>query len=630
MSENKYQSADNQMTSLKKLFQAPVREYVLAGLILIAFGLDYFFGFRGILLGITAIASVTPLANGIFPLLRGKITIETFNAFALGVSFAYGEISSSAFIILMLIFAHILNCQLVSRKNQAVEKLMHLKPMKALREIGEMTEEILTEEIKPGDTIIVREGLQIPTDGEIVYGEATVNEALVTGESVPIKKSVGDEVLGSTINLSGTIKIKATRIGRDSTVERIAALIQEASKHKSRSEKTADKFAKVFLPIVLFLGVATYLITRNIIMTVSLFLVACADDMAVAIPLAITAAVGKAAKRGVIVKGSEWFDVLSRVNTVVVDKTGTLTYGDLRIADIVLKNSISEKEFWTLAGVAEKMSDHPVGQAVYKEAIKHVGRVPDPESFTSVPGMGASAFYQSREILVGNADFISSKKVNNAQDLIIEMRTLSEKSSSPVNAIIWGQKVAGYIIMRDVPRVEAGQSIAELKKMGITRIAMFTGDAKNIAEKIGREMGISEILSEMKPETKVTELEKMLGPAVVLAMVGDGINDAPSLARADVGIGMGGAGTAVTIESADVVILTDKLNLLPETILLGRQTISVIRGDMVIWALSNLVGFALVFSGAIGPALAAFYNFATDFLPLANSARLFRSRRNGI
>ncbi len=618
------------MIAFKKIFQAPIREYVLAGFVLFGLVLDYFWGFHDLLLSVAAIGALIPIANGIYPLLKGRITINTFNAFALVVSFAAGEIRSSAFIILMLLFAYVLDWQLVSRKNRAVEELMRLKPIKAFREIGENTEEVRVEDIRAGDVLIVREGLQIPTDGIIIFGEATINESLVTGESLPVKKGVGDDVLGSTLNLTGTIKIRATRVGKDSTIERIASLIQEATKHKSRSEKTADKFAKIFLPIILVLGIVTYFVTRNIILTASLFLVACADDMAVAIPLAMTAAIGRAAKRGVIIKGGEWLDVLSKVDTVVLDKTGTLTYGDLRIGKVVIKNNIPEKEFWNLAGIAEKLSDHPAGRAIFKEAIIRIGHIPDPDSFSSIQGMGVSATYQSQDIFIGNSDILLKSKVANPEIIKEEMDNLTKQEVMPANVVINGTVVMGYILVRDMPRIEAKESIAKLKEIGINRISMFTGDAKNIANNVGQEMGISEVVSEMKPETKEKELEKLLGQNKIVAMVGDGINDAPSLARADVGIGMGGAGAAVTIEAADVIILTDKLDLLPETILLGRKTMSVIRGDMIIWVLSNVIGFALVFMGFIGPALAAFYNFASDFLPLINSARLFRDKKKGI
>lgn len=608
----------------KKVFQPPLREYTIAVFVLIGLFLDYFLGFKNALLVIAAIGSIIPLIKGVLPITKGKITIDTFNAFALMITFITREFRSSAFIILMLMFAYILDWHLIQRKNMAINRLMKLKPLKAFVEKGELIEEIKTEDIKPGDILVVEEGLQIPTDGTVIFGEALVNESIITGESMPVKKIIADNVFGSTVNMNGTIKIKATRVGKDSTIERIAGLINEASKHKSRSEKIADRFAKIFLPAVLAVGAVTYLITHNILYVASLFLIACADDMAVAIPLAVTAALGKAAKRGVVIKGGEWLDVLSGVKTIVIDKTGTLTYGDLHVAKTIIKDNIPEKNFWTFVGIAEKLSAHPAGRAIYGEAINHAGNVPDPEFFTAIKGAGASAAYKSHKIIIGNADVLSAIKIPKNSVLLREINDLSRKENMPVDIVILDSKVIGYILVRDIPRAEAKESIGKLKEIGIEKITMFTGDAKNIADQIGKELGISDIKPGMKPEDKLTELEKLISKDGKLAMVGDGINDTPALMRADIGIAMGGAGTEVVMETADAIIFTDKLNLLPEMILLGRKTMSVIRGDMLIWLLTNIIGFALVFLGLVNPALAAFYNFATDFFPLINSSRLFR------
>ncbi len=609
---------------MKKIFQPPIREYILVVFVLLGLLLDYFFGFKNVLLIIAVIGSFFPLMNGILPLLKRKITIDTFNAFSVIITLVISEFHSAAFIILMLTFARILDWNLTDRKNKAIDRLMKLKPMKAFVEKDGIIEEIKTEDIKTGDILVIKEGLQIPTDGVIVFGEAQINEAIITGESMPVKKIIGSDVFGSTTNIDGTIKIKATRVGKDSTIERIATLINEASKHKSRSEKIADRFAKILLPIILVFGIIVYLITHNILYVASLFLIACADDMAVAIPLAITASIGKAAKRGVIIKGGEWLDVLSKVNNIVIDKTGTLTYGDLHVAKAIIKDNISEKDFWTYIGAAEKLSAHPVGRAIYNEAEKRVGFIPDPESFSAIRGMGVCAVYKSQEVVIGNIDVLADKKIPNNSIFISEIKELIDKENMPVNAVILNSKVIGYILVRDIPRVEAKESISKLREIGIERITMFTGDTKNRADIIGKELGISDVRPEMKPEDKLIELEKLIAKDGKLAMIGDGINDTPALMRADIGIAMGGTGTEVVMETADAIIFTDKLNLLPEMILLGRKTMSVIRGDMIIWFLSNVIGFSLVFLGFVNPVMAAFYNFVTDFFPLMNSGRLFK------
>jgi len=358
-------------------------------------------------------------------------------------------------------------------------------------------------------------------------------------------------------------------------------------------------------------------------MTASLFLIACADDIAVAIPLAVSAAIGRAAKRGVIIKGGEWLDALSRIETVVVDKTGTLTYGDIRVGDVVIKKGVSEKEFWTLVGTAEKFSGHPVGRAIYLEALKHESNIQDPDEFHIEEGSGVHARSQSKEIIIGNADIFRDHTFLSAGTLVSEMHDAAAKEGASPSAVTVDKDLWGYFFMRDVPRAEAKESIKLLGKAGVKNVVMFTGDNKSTAERIASELGISNVMSEMKPELKLVEVEKLIVPGKILAMVGDGVNDAPALARADIGIAMGGTGTAVAIEAADMVILTDKLDRLPEMILLGKKTMSVIRADVIIWLATNIFGFYLVFSGIADPALAAFYNFLTDFFPLINSARLF-------
>jgi len=579
-----------------------IKNILIAGLIFLGLILDYFFEFKVALLVVVAIGSIMPLANGILPLLKPKITIDTFNAFALVVTLAISDFRSSAFIILMLTFAYILEDYISEKQKKAIDELMKLKPTTAFLAVGNEIKEIKAKDIKTGDILVVKEGSQIPTDGTIIFGEAQINESLITGESLPVKKSLREEVFGATTNIAGTIKIKATRVGKDSTIEKIAQLIKEASKHKSHSERIADKFAKFFLPFVLIVGLITYFTTHNILYVASLFLIACADDMAVAIPLAITASLGKAAKKGMIIKGGEWLDVLSKIKTIVIDKTGTLTYGNLNVSKVEIADGVDKKDFWEYVAVAEKLSAHPVGKAIYKEALKFINSAPDPDSFEVLKGVGIYAVYKNDKIFVGR------------------------KETEQTNSVVVNEKTIGHILVRDIPRQEAKESIAKLKNIGIQDIIMFTGDARDIAKEIGAELGIENIKSEMKPEDKLVELEKIIAKDKnhKIAMIGDGINDTPALTRADIGIAMGGAGTQVVMETADAIIFTDKLSLLPEMILLGRKTMSVIHGDMIFWFLTNVVGFALVFMGFINPAIAAFYNFATDFIPLINSSRLFK------
>lgn len=360
-------------------------------------------------------------------------------------------------------------------------------------------------------------------------------------------------------------------------------------------------------------------------MTASIFLVACADDMAVAVPLAITASMGQAAKRGVIVKGGVWLDMLGKIKTLVLDKTGTLTYGSFEIREVHIEPNILEKDFWNYLGVAEKFSEHPIGRAIFREALSRNPNIPDPEEFTAIKSSGTKAVFEKNIILSGTEKLFKAENILISEKILQSLPKMIEQYGQTVSLVAVNGKCIGVIAVADIPRTDAAITMAKLKKIGVEQIIMFTGDNEAVAKRVSATLGIDSYKAGMKPEEKLRGLEELEKQGVVV-MVGDGINDAPSLARAGVGIAMGKGGTAVAVEAADIVILTDELSRLPEMIELGRRTSSVIYGDMVIWLLSNVIGFALVLTGVAGPAMAAFYNFITDFFPLANSSRLFRSK----
>lgn len=604
--------------------QAPKRDYLLIALVLTAFAMSYLVpGMRNILTASAVVAALPTLWSGSVSLRGFKVTIDVFNAFALVISFMSGEIESAVFIVLMLACARILEERTATRANRAIEELLKLKPQTATLEIDGKLEDVVIDEVKTGDILVIRTGARVPVDGVVMFGSGMANEASVTGESVPVEKTIGDQLISATLLETGMLKIKATKVGKDSTIERIAALMQEAAKNKSRSEKMADRFAGFFLPAVALLGLATYWFTENLDMTAAIFLVACADDMSVAIPLAITASLGQAAKRGVVIKGGEWLLQIGRVKKIILDKTGTLTYGTLDVSELELMPGVSESEFWRKLAIAEKFSEHSVGRTIFRLAAKRAQDVPDPDGFEVIEGMGVKATADGEEIIVGNTLILEQFRLKLPMETA--ERVGSERKSDGHGSLLvfFDREFAGSVVMADVPRPEAAESIKLLKKLGVERITMLTGDNEKTAAAISKVLGLDGHVSEMKPEAKLRYIEER-GRDGVVAMIGDGINDAPALARVDVGIAMGGTGTAVTVEAADIVILTDDLRRLPEMVELGRRTESVIRGDVAIWIVSNLVGFALVLTGFAGPAIAALYNFITDFFPLLNSTRLFK------
>lgn len=558
-------------------------------------------------------------------LFKFKISIEVFNSFVLVIAFLMEDPDSAAFIVLMLTVAGYLDFVTESRAHHAVEELLKLNPTTATREKGEILEEVGIDKIAEGDIILVKNGERIAVDGKVIFGKASVNEASVSGESVPVDKVIGDEVFSSTLNEAGFIKIKATGIGKNSTVGKVAELIRGASLHKSKQERLADSFAEIFLPSLLVLGAVTYYVTYDLKMVASLFLVACADDMAVAIPLAMTASLGRAARRGVIIKGGEWLDALAKMKTIVFDKTGTLTYGTQAVQGVHIEQGIDEKYFWERVGSAEKFSEHPIGRAILKEAIKKETEIIDPDKFERHESRGVVISYKGDTVAVGNENLFPDIGIvlDTVARAILDREMKEHRNTSTLVYI--NKKFAGVITIADVVHPEAKKSIESLRLLGVDKVKMFTGDNEEIARAVSGRLGITDINFKMIPESKLAELEKLTQENIV-GMVGDGINDAPSLARADVGIAMGNGSSAVAVEAADVIILSNNLNRIPEMIKLGRRTQSIIQMDMIIWGVSNIVGFALVFTGVIGPVLAAFYNFATDFFPLINSSRLFREK----
>lgn len=611
---------------LRSLISSPRREYLIIALLVLSLSYHYLLeGSEWLVLGAAIVGSLIPLRDTLRAILERKITIEAFNFFALVVSYVTVQYTSAAFIALMLATASWLDWKTKSRASDAVSELLKLKPRNALRERDGVEEVITLDEIRAGDLLIVKNGDRVPADGVVVYGSAFVNEASLTGESKPVEKGMDDLVFSSTLSESGVLKIRATNVGKDSVLERMAELIKEAAKNKSKSERLADRFASIFLPVVLLGGIVLYVVTGNILMTAALFLVACADDIAVSIPLAVAASLGFAAKRGVIIKGGEWLNALAKVDTLVLDKTGTLTYGEFALAAEVLEETVDRETFWRMVALAEKFSEHPVGKALRREALAKCTDIPaDPDEVKVVRGAGIWAKGEGHEIVIGN------EKILTERGLVLpakggEALLACTRNAQTAVAVFIDGTYAGVLGIADVPKAEAEAALAELRNMGI-RLIMLTGDNEETARAISTKLGISEYRSGMTPESKLKEIE-LLAKTCNLAMVGDGINDAPALARADVGIAMGSGGTAVAVEAANVVILTDRLDRIAEMIALSRRTVSVVRGDMAIWFITNVAGVALVLFGIAGPTFAALYNLLTDFLPVMNSLRLFVHRK---
>lgn len=607
-----------------------------AGIILLAsvfMALD-FFGIKTEILGynlnlfVSILGGLPAILIGFSGILKFKINIDLFSSIAVVAAILFAQDYKAAeFIVLMLAFARLTDLFTEVRAKKAINELIKLKPKKAVIKIDGTEKEVPLEDVKKGDIVIVKPGERIPVDGEIMEGETFVNEAPISGESVPVYKKVGDKVIGITVNGDGLIFIKTIGIGKETVLARIISLIEEAQQSKAPTQKTADKFATLFLPATLIIVAIAYYFTENINIVISLLLVICADEIAVATPIAILAGIGQAARRGVIVKGGVHLEILSKVTTVVLDKTGTLTYG--RPKFIGIKPLWNEKidDVLLYAGIVEKYSEHSVARPILEELKGRKIKVPDPEKFELIKGEGVSAEYQGKVFYVGNEKFMERNNFHMQESIKQNMEEIINLGSTPV-LVAYDKKIAGIISIMDLPRETAKYALDKLKEDNI-KVVMMTGDSRAVAQRIADSLGISEVHAQMSPEDKLVKIKEMQKNGEKVLMVGDGINDAPALSLADVGIAMGAIGTDVAIEASDITLMEDKLEKIPEVIRLSKDTMKVIRGNIILWVISNIVGVSFVLVGFIGPIGAAAFNFLTDFLPLGNSVRLFR-RRNHI
>ncbi len=590
-------------------------------------------GWSGILTSLIRydIASIIAMVIGGYPLVRKAfidlkaraITADVFMTLGVVAAAIIGEFLSSAVIAFFMLIAEYLDKLTMDKARKALDELIKLSP-KSARIVKDGREiEIAIEEIKKGDVVIVRPGERIPVDGRIVEGSSFVNQATITGESMPVEKRIGDEVYTATINDAGLLKIKAKHVGADTTLAKIIHLVEEAESAKAPVQKIADKFAAYFTPAILLIAGLTFLISGNITYAIAVIVVACPCTVAVATPLAVVAGTGKAARKGIIIKGGIYLQALAKIDTVVMDKTGTITIGEPRITDIKAFAEHNEDEILTMAAAVERYSEHPLSKAIIKKAEERRLQIPEPSDFQIMPGRGVKARYNGMNVLMGSRELLKDGKVALTAEIEEYMKAREEEGKTAL-LIAHDSEVCGVIAVSDVVRKESIEAIKEIKDAGIKNIIMLTGDNWRTARAIAGQVGIDNVEAELMPEDKVTKIQELIASGKKVAMVGDGINDAPALARADIGIAMGAAGTDVAIEAADVALMRDDWGQIPEAIKIGRMTFGVIKQNLAIGILFNVVGVSLAATGILTPAMAAVAHVLPDVLVFANSARLIR------
>lgn len=563
------------------------------------------------------------LVSAVRELFKKDISMDLLASIALVFSLLSKEWLGASFIALMIAAARILQSVTESQAERNIKSLFKLRPQKAKIIKNNNVEEILITALKMGDVVVVDLGDRIPVDGKNISGILAVDESSLTGESVPVDKNIGDKVFSSTIVVGGSAHILVEKIGKDTTLEKIIALFEVSGEFKPHFQTLGEKFGKIYLIGIFIVSFLTLYVTHNTKLVLSIMLVICADDVAVAVPLAYLSATRRAAKLGVIIKGSHYLETLGAIDTIVFDKTGTLTSGHLQLSEIRSFSEYSEKELLSYCGSLMEQSNHPVSKTIYTYAKKAGVELGLAEKVAEVGGMGLSGEYKNKKILFGRKLFLKSKNIEIGEVVSNEISRLESNGKSN-SFIVINNKIAGVVALTDEVRGNAKRAIDHIKNLGVSNIVMLTGDNEKVAERVAKEVGITEFHAGLFPEQKVAYIKSYIDSGKTVAMVGDGVNDAAALRLATVGIAMGAIGYDTAIESADIVLMKDDITKIADIMKLASFTRGLAIQDFGIWGLSNILGLALVFTGFIGPAGAAAYNFLTDFIPLGNSLRLPR------
>ncbi|MEW6117933.1 MAG: cation-translocating P-type ATPase [Nitrospirota bacterium] len=564
-----------------------------------------------------------PLVRHAVADLREKaITADVFMSLGVIASTAIGEIRSAGIIAFFMLIAELLDSFTMERSRKAIKELIELAPKTARVKRGNYEVEVPVEEVRRGDVVVVKAGEKIPVEGIIISGRGSVNQAPITGESIPVEKREGDQVYAATINQLGILFIKVTHTGEDTTYARIIKLVEEAESSKAKVQRVADRFAAYFTPAILTIAVLVFIATRNITYSIAVLVVACPCTVAIATPLAMVASMGKAAKRGIIIKGGLHLESLAKVDTLVMDKTGTLTLGDPIVTEVKGFGCSNEKILAYAAG-AERYSEHPLAKAILKKAVDMGIEAPDPDDYKVIPGKGIEAVIEGERIVLGSRELLRDKDIMITPEVEGYLET-KEAEGNTVLLLAHKNVICGAISVADIIREGTIEAIDELKGLGFADPIMLTGDNPRTAQVIASTLGIKKFMAQLLPEDKVARVRELAAAGKYVLMIGDGINDAPALAQAHVGIAMGAVGSGAAIEASHVALMRDEWKQIPEAVRIGRNTFKVIKQNLTLGILFNVVGISLASVGILSPAMAAVAHVMPDVLVFLNSSRLLR------
>jgi Cd2+/Zn2+-exporting ATPase len=552
---------------------------------------------------------------------RGVLTINELVGIAVLAAFASGDYKTAGVVAFFMLMGEIIETRTAEGARQSIESLIKLTPTKARRITAKGEEEVAAKDLAVGDVIRIRPGDNVAADGIILTGQGSFNQATITGESLPVDKKPGDEVFAGTQNLTGALEIRVSRAGQDTTLGKVRELILAAEKTKLPIMRIIDQYMGFYTPFVLVLGALVWVFTHDLRRVISVLVVSCPCAFILATPTAMVAALSAAARLGILIKNVGDIELAAKINAFVFDKTGTLTTGKLAVSRLAPLGETAPAELLRIAASAEKYSNHPTAKALAQLAGEAGVPLAEPKNFTETAGRGIKADVDGKTILVGRAQWL---KDNSITEDFLKAVDLNETEGFSLLFVARDGKCIGWVGLQDQTRTEAKEALAELKECGVRRIAMISGDRQPVATRVAREIGCEEVVGDCLPQNKVEFVRAIKLKGYRVAVVGDGVNDAPALAAGDIGIAMGAAGSEVAIHSATIALMNNDLRRLPFLVKLSRSTRLVINQNFLFGVVFIIGGLTLAAFGYINPIIAAIMHNAGSLIVIFNSARLVR------
>lgn len=550
--------------------------------------------------------------------LNRQIISHTLMTLGVIAALAVGQWVTAVLVVIFMRIGDYVENFTTQSARRAVRELTSLAPQTARVERDGTEKEVPVGDVNLNETVIVRPGEKIPVDGEVIGGQATIDQSAITGESMPVDAVVGAHVYAASITKLGSLRIRAERMGSDTTFGRVVKMVEEAEAHRANVQRIADKFSAWYLPVMTAIAALTFLISRNPLSTAAVLLVACSCSFALATPVAMLASIGASAKHGLLIKGGKYLELLARADVLLVDKTGTLTLGQPQVTDVIPLNGLSRSELLSMAAAGERYSEHPLAEAVRRLAeLEHIP-LAEPQTFEAVPGHGVRAQIDSHIVVIGNRRMLpAASSLPVAAELEAQGRTLLFMQRD--------DQLIGVLAAADTLRSEVPSAIEQVRALGIRHIELLTGDNDRTASALATELGVP-FRANLLPEDKIKIVREFQAHGHTVVMIGDGVNDAPALAQADVGIAMGAAGADVAIEAAHIALMRDDWNLVPDALRIAQCTLRIVRMNLIFTTIYNLLGLSLAAFGILPPVLAAAAQSLPDIGIMGNSARLLKQK----